>query len=174
MTSGAVPRIAYVRRVVKQLLRSAKIKTPPVDLRAVTSACGLGYEEVDYFPDDVDALIVSTDDGSVAVVNRRQSIVRRRFSLAHEIGHYVLHRDVAVLEVDVSIDVPPSGEDGGEVSAREREANLFAGDLLVPLDFLKKVFRPGMTAADVAQVFEVSESVAAIAMSSHVRALFKS
>ena len=155
------------------MLRSANVKAPPVDLRAVAGACGLRYEEVDYFPDDVDALIVTNDDGAVAVVNRKQSVRRRRFSCAHEIGHFVLHRDMSVLEDSVSIDLPPTGEDGSTVSATEREANLFAGDLLVPLEYLKKVFRPGMTAADVAQVFEVSESVAAIAISSHTRALFK-
>ena len=81
------PRTAYVRRVAKQLLRSSKIRTPPVDLRVVATSCGLKYEEVDYFPDDVDALIVTTEHGSVAVVNRNQSTTRRRFSLAHELGH---------------------------------------------------------------------------------------
>jgi Zn-dependent peptidase ImmA (M78 family) len=168
------PRTAYVRRVAKHLLRAAGVRTPPVDLRKIASHCGLRYEEVDYFPDDVDALIVTTAEGSVAVVNKNQSINRRRFSLAHELGHFVLHRDGSVLETTVSIDAPPPGESGREVaSIAEREANLFAGELLVPIEFLKEHFRPGMTAADVGKLFEVSESVAAIAISSHLRALFK-
>jgi Zn-dependent peptidase ImmA (M78 family) len=163
-----------VRRVAKQVLRSSKIRTPPVDLRVVTASCGLKYEEVDYFPDDVDALIVTTEEGSVAVVNKNQSTTRRRFSLAHELGHFVLHRDTSVLEDAVSIDSPPTADEGITGSSiAEREANLFAGELLVPVEFLKAHFKPGMTAADVGKIFEVSESVAAIALSSHLRALFK-
>jgi hypothetical protein len=42
-----------------RILRSAKIKTPSADLRAVASARSLRYGKVDYCPDDVDALIVS-------------------------------------------------------------------------------------------------------------------
>ena len=172
--SESGPRTAYVRRAAKEVLRSSKIRKPPVDLRVVTASCGLKYEEVDYFPDDVDALIVTTEDGSVAVVNRNQSTTRRRFSLAHELGHFVLHRDGSVVEETVSIDSPPTGnEENTGSSIAEREANLFAGELLVPLEFLKEHFRPGMTAADVGRIFEVSESVAAIALSSHLRALFK-
>lgn len=168
------PRTSYVRRVAKQLLRDSKVRQPPVDLRHIANHCGLKYEEVDYFPDDVDALIVSAEDGPVAVVNKNQSNNRRRFSLAHELGHFVLHRDGSVLETAISIDSPPTGDSGDERSSvAEREANLFAGELLVPVAFLKEHFRPGMTAADVATLFEVSESVAAIAISSHMRALFK-
>jgi Zn-dependent peptidase ImmA (M78 family) len=172
--SGVSPRTAYVRRVAKELLRASGIHTPPVDLRKIASHCGLKYEEVDYFPDDVDALIVTNPEGSVAVVNKKQSSYRRRFSLAHELGHFVLHRDGSVLEETVSIDSPPAGEESENGSSTtEREANLFAGEILVPVEFLKRHFKPGMTAADVGKLFEVSESVAAIAISSHLRALFK-
>lgn len=168
------PRTAYVRRLAKQLLRDSHVRKPPVDLRHIATHCGLRYEEVDYFPDDVDALIISAEDGPVAVVNKNQSNNRRRFSLAHELGHFVLHRDGSVLEAAISIDSPPTADPSEDrTSVAEREANLFAGELLVPVAFLKEHFRPGMTAADVATLFEVSESVAAIAISSHMRALFK-
>ena len=74
----------------------------------------------------------------------------------------------------MSIDSPPTGsEESTALAIAEREANLFAGELLVPVGFLKERFRPGMTAADVGTIFEVSEAVAAIALSSHLRALFK-
>lgn len=171
--NGPAVRRPYIAKVITTLLKTAKITAPPVDLEQVTHACGLAYEEVDYFPDDVDALIVTTEGRSVAVVNRNQSITRRRFSLAHELGHFVLHKDQSVLEESVSIDAPPTGDDPDGGSIAEREANFFAGELLVPLHFLKKAFAPGMTAADLARVFEVSEAVVSIALSRHLRALFK-
>jgi Zn-dependent peptidase ImmA (M78 family) len=55
----------------------------------------------------------------------------------------------------------------------ESEADVFAGELLVPLPMLKKYYRPGHTAADIAQIFQVSEHVVSIALTSHFDALFK-
>jgi Zn-dependent peptidase ImmA (M78 family) len=55
----------------------------------------------------------------------------------------------------------------------ESEADVFAGELLVPLPMLKKYYRPGHAAADIAQIFQVSEHVASIALTSHFDALFK-
>src|SRR5207244_3954508 len=85
--NGDRPRASYIARVVKQLLRTATVTSPPVDLTLIAAGCGLAYEEVDYFPDDVDALVVTTEGRAVAVVNKNQSVKRRRFSLAHELGH---------------------------------------------------------------------------------------
>jgi Zn-dependent peptidase ImmA (M78 family) len=166
-------RRGYIKQVAKQLRLATRIAEPPVDLRLIASACGLQYQEVDYFPDEVDALIICSDEVKVAVVNRRQSEARRRFSLAHEIGHYILHRNGTDWQQPPTIDVPPDSAADAVTSLAEHEANLFAGELLVPVEYLKKLFRPGMTAADVATIFGVSESVAAIAVSSHMRALFK-
>ena len=168
-----VIRRGYVRQVARRLRRDARIEAPPVDLRLVAAACGLGYEEVDYFPDEVDALIVCSDTRNVAVVNKTQSETRRRFSLAHEIGHYLLHRNGTDFRESVTIDSPPTEADdacGGSVT--EQEANLFGRELLIPIEFLKASFRPGMLSLDIARCFAVSESVAAIAVSAHMRALF--
>jgi Zn-dependent peptidase ImmA (M78 family) len=168
------PRIAFVRKFAQQLLRRCGITEPPVDLRIIAEKSGLAYEEVDYFPDDVDALIIPVEDRIVAVVNKNQSVTRRRFSLAHELCHHLLHKDRSVLEDYITIDSPPLGE--GTMTSKdpfEAEADIFAGELLVPLVMLKKYFRSGHTAADIARIFEVSESVSAIAITSHYKALFK-
>lgn len=171
---ASVIRRAYVRRVANQLRRAARIKAPPVDLRLIVAACGLRYEEVDYFPDEVDALIVCSDAGNVAVVNGRQAEARRRFSLAHEIGHYVLHRDGTDFQEPPMIDFPPVEEDdraGG--SPTEFEANIFAGELLVPVEYLKKYFRPGMTSADSPQSLPSVRVWPRSRFQRHMRALFK-
>jgi hypothetical protein len=147
-------RRGYIRQVAKQLRRAGHIKEPPVDLPVIVAACGLKYREVDYFPEEVDALIVCSDAGNVAVVNSRQSEARRRFSLAHEIGHYMLHRNGSEIGDTPTIDSPPADDDESfSSSAAEREANLFARELLVPIEFLKAFFCPGMEAGDIASRF---------------------
>jgi Zn-dependent peptidase ImmA (M78 family) len=110
----------------------------------------------------------------IAVANMNQSPNRRRFSLAHELGHHLLHPDRTELEDRSSIDSPPPGPD--EFSGKdpyEAEADIFAGELLVPLPMLKRNFKSGMTAADVARLFAVSEQAASIAITTHFTSLFK-
>jgi Zn-dependent peptidase ImmA (M78 family) len=168
------PRTRFVREAARKLLRDCGITEPPVNLQLVSEKLGLGYEEVDYFPDDVEALIITMGERTVAVVNKNFSETSRRFSLAHELCHYYLHQDRTVLEDRITIDSPepPDSESFGK-DPFEAEAEIFAGELLVPLPMLKKHFRPGFTAADVARTFAVSESVASIALVSHYSALFK-
>lgn len=168
------PRTKFLRQFACNLLKKCGITDPPVDLRIVVRHCGLDYEEVDYFPDDVDALIVPMTDRTVAVVNKNQSETRRRFSLAHELCHHLLHGDRSVLEDEITIDSPPAEEElQSKKDPFEAEADIFAGELLVPLPLLRKHFRPGLTAAEIARKFAVSEAVASIAIASHYSSLFK-
>lgn len=173
------PRTRFIRQAARQLLKDCRISDPPVDLRVVAAKLGLGYEEVDYFPDDVEALIVPMEDRTVAVVNKNFPKNHRRFSLAHELCHHYLHQDRSVLEdpntIDAS-DLDSSDLLGTEAATKdplEAEADIFAGELLVPLFMLKKHYKPGFTAGDIARIFEVSESAASVALLNHFSALFK-
>jgi Zn-dependent peptidase ImmA (M78 family) len=168
------PRVGYLRKYARELLKRCGITGPPVDLRVVAEKIGLEYQEVDYFPDDVDALIIKMGDRTVAAVNKNQSFRRRRFSLAHEFCHHLLHPDRTVLDDQVTIDAPPAGiSEAASKDPYEAEADIFAGELLVPLPMLKEHFRSGLTAADVARIFAVSDHVASIAISTHFASLFK-
>jgi Zn-dependent peptidase ImmA (M78 family) len=168
------PRTKFIRKAALELLKRCGINKPPVDLRTIVDKLGLSYEEVDYFPDDVDSLIIPIENRVVAVVNLKQSKSRRRFSLAHEICHYLYHQDRSVLEEVPTIDSPLAySEHPSSKDPYEAEADIFAGELLVPLPMLKTVYRAGLTAADIARSFDVSEAVASIAMTNHFNALFK-
>ena len=61
-------------------------------------------------------------------VRRDEPAPRRRFTVAHEIGHYLLHSDgAAVLCRPADVETAQGSE-----RAREREANRFAAELLMP------------------------------------------
>ena len=51
--------------------------------------------------------------------------VRRRFTIAHEIAHWVCHRDGRPPRCDLTADAP-------QRDPREREANTYAAELLMP------------------------------------------
>ena len=164
-------RNQFVRQMARKILAESKVKVPPVDLLLILSTRGIGYEEVDDFPDTVDALIVEDGSKVFAAVNARQHLHRRRFSLAHELGHYFMHRD-GMPEEAITIDNPPS-DDMGEVtkSPAETEADLFAGELLVPLEMLKLHVQKGIP--ELSRIFLVSEQVISISISRHMKALSK-
>lgn len=61
-------------------------------------------------------------------VRRDEPAPRRRFTVAHEIGHHLLHSDgAAVLCRPADVETAQGNE-----RAREREANRFAAELLMP------------------------------------------
>ena len=85
---------------------------------------------------------------------------RRRFTIAHEIGHWVLHKDdIADLVVTRTIGYVPSDLAKAKTpeEIREREANRFAAELLMPEDRVHAAV--GSDGADVlvqAERFQVS------------------
>jgi Zn-dependent peptidase ImmA (M78 family) len=85
----------------------------------------------------------------------RESPGRRRFTIAHEIGHWVcqVRRGLALPILCRSGDVSssPAG------TAREREANVFAADLLMPEADVRDATARGMPAAELAERLGVSE-----------------
>lgn len=88
---------------------------------------GLWVEEVDDLP--VSGALIPSE--RVVLLNRDEPPVRRRFTLAHEIGHWVCQCDEGRSPVPV---IMCRGADIEEQAAKEleREANRFAASLLMP------------------------------------------
>lgn len=111
------------------------LDSAPVDLDGMARAMGLRVERSPFLPDDISGKIERAGDGYRITVNARHSDTRQRFTLAHEIAHYVLHRD---LIGDGIVD------DGmyrsGLRSDLETQANRFAADLVMPAPLLWRIF----------------------------------
>lgn len=81
-------------------------------------------------PIEKDAYSIWVEDTPYIVLNKElQSEARRTYSLAHELGHLLMHRDI-----DISVLV------SSEYNNLEKEANEFAACLLLPLMDIKKDF----------------------------------
>jgi Zn-dependent peptidase ImmA (M78 family) len=68
-------------------------------------------------------------------VNADDSVPRRRFTAAHELGHFILHR--AVMGGKVSFGDSPATVievEDNKMTAMERQANRFAAELLMPAE----------------------------------------
>lgn len=90
----------------------------------------------------------------------RQSVYKKaceldghaRFTLAHELGHFILHRDQGL-----AFGRPAMNGSIPAYKNSEWQADTFARHLLVPEDMAK-----GMNSLEIAAVFDVSRQVAAI------------
>lgn len=81
---------------------------------------------------------------------------RQTFTIAHELGHWVLHRDVFINDPD-RYPVLPRFQSVDTSDIYEREANSFAGHLLVPGRLLKPI--SDHSVAVLARIFAVSASM---------------
>ena len=107
--------------------------TAHVDVHEIAKKLGLSV-----FGQDLGAvsgvLYIEKGKGIIGY-NKNESPVRQRFTIAHEIGHYILHR----LDNDIFVDqqtfsqVLYRNNDSAKGEIRhEREANAFAAALLMP------------------------------------------
>lgn len=96
-------------------------------------------------------------------VNRHEAATRQRFTIAHEIAHYLLHRDFIGDGIEDSILYRSTLSD-----SREAEANRFGADLLMPRETVLMVLRSHggratpRVAAEMAEQFNVSEAAMSI------------
>jgi Zn-dependent peptidase ImmA (M78 family) len=73
---------------------------------------------------------IGQEDGEFIIrINRHEAKHRQRFTLAHELAHYLLHRDKIVAEGGWSENVLLRS---GQPASIEYEANRLASDLVIP------------------------------------------
>lgn len=124
------PRYAMIERVVGKLLRQHGPNCPPVPVERIARSQGCRIEASDLR--DVSGILVRSRGGNVIGVNSTHSEARRRFTIAHELGHLLLHEGEQVRfdkEFRVSL---RSDESSAGTNVEEMEANFFAASLLMP------------------------------------------
>ena len=123
----------------QKLLERSQALAPPIRLESVAGFLGIDVVEKPLEEEFSGFLAVKE---KAIVVNSRHAPVRRRFTVAHEIGHYVLHRNKkpdAPVFIDRAVYFrKESGAPGGMDHRMEMEANAFAAGLLMPQVLLEE------------------------------------
>ncbi len=143
--------VAHIRRQAERLLQAAGVSREPVDLRAVVSALNLDLVRRTHAPFSSEAALEPLGDSYAIVLEGSGGERRRRFTIAHEIGHFVLHPGLR------------RPERGGLVTeagrVQEREADAFAAELLMPEERVREaVLANGPDAERLADRFDVSRA----------------
>jgi hypothetical protein len=128
---------------------------PPIDVDSLLR----DYATVEYveFPVPIDGLCLglkAIGRKPTVLINRSSPSARRRFTLAHELGHVLIpwHVGNIIDEIDV---VLASGESYFEV---ESEANRFASELLMPHLWVEKQISSSSNPLDA--LFEIADKAA--------------
>lgn len=117
----------------KQAARAVLEQFPsniPVDVVAIAEALGIEVR-LEELEDEVSGMLLVRGDHPVIGVNARHHANRQRFSVAHELGHYLLHRDQEAFFIDAAVFFRREGATP-TTWAQEKEANVFAAELLLP------------------------------------------
>ena len=120
----------------------------PVPVDTIAWHLGLGPTAMP-LADKVSGAIRRRPNGGYEIlVNSTHAESRKRFTVAHEIGHYVYHRDRLGLGTGDTLAFRTDGSDypNPHIGPREeREANTFAANLLMPKHLLDRLRAEGIT-----------------------------
>lgn len=188
--------VKYIRNKARQILKDFDVQQPPVPIREMIEGFALTIEEVSG-PKGYDGELIP--ERRRIRINSRRPKTRQRFTLAHELGHWVLYhkerlfsyddddasssaviKDAGYDEIDPFDDeevlLDPDAEDfvpepvdlGPSKLKRDREADTFAAELLMPTSWVREHWKQlGPDVEALAQLYRVSRE----AMWIKVRAL---
>ncbi|RBP98492.1 hypothetical protein CRD60_01095 [Bifidobacterium aemilianum] len=160
MTYGDARKIA--RKLASDALKN--YWTPgkfPVDPIKIATAAGVEVYDSQLGTDRW-GMLVGGDNSATMYLDIDQPPSRKRFSAAHELGHYMTHASTDSFD---GFKVKPIGSGEGYVDARSDEnrgnvfeviANEFAGSLLMPEMKFRELKENGNSDIDIANYFKVS------------------
>lgn len=122
---------------IASILKESGIHSPAIPVAKIVKNQGLGIMPYDFDDNISGALLVEGDSNATIGFNSSESEVRRRFTIAHELGHYLLHKDSSIYYDRPQI-LFRDGNSSSGYDKKEREANRFAASLLMPKFMLTK------------------------------------
>lgn len=130
---------------------------PPVDPEYIAEAMGVDVVYANFSPEMRNKIsgFIQFEPLRI-VVNSDLHPNRMTFTIAHELAHFILHRNYAQSN---AYQVMPRQNDYSEKKPpEEQEADCFAAELLVPNEMLKK-YKDYASPRELARIFAVSEDV---------------
>ena len=135
-TAPIKPRWEEVRASADKL--TAAYKRPPIPVHRIAEESGVDVVFAD-FGKHTDTVAGFCDFKNAKLfVNRKDRADRQSFTIAHELGHWILHRDLFLSSPDL-YPILPRFADPNRADPLEKEANHFAANLLVPEHLLEPI-----------------------------------
>ena len=170
---------ADIAKQASDLLNAHGLMHAPVDIETAAKKLGVNvsYQQLE---DAYSGMLVLKGGAAHIIINDGHHPNRQRFTLAHELGHFLLHvknsTDRLFIDTKFSRSGPASSPsyrsaDSSTTYAEEREANLFAEALLVPEQLLKKCIKEKQIDVQMIDEFDVSLLASLFAVSEQMMAI---
>jgi Zn-dependent peptidase ImmA (M78 family) len=146
----------------ESILRSAWVRHHyPVDPVRIARSLGVNVVDANLAGDVAGAIVKEPGKDAVILVNQTDHPNRKRFTVAHELGHFVQKSEDAFEYVDRRDTLSTMG-----VSPDEMYANAFAANLLMPEEEVKRLHNEKTSDLEMALRFGVSREAMSIRLSS--------
>ncbi len=126
-----------IQALARALLDSQEVTGPPIPVERIVRARGVRifYRSLE---GSISGFLYRDPKRTVIGVNTHHPTVRQRFTLAHELGHFLLHGQEQ-LHIDRGFQIMLRNNVSSQgIDEEEMEANLFAAELLMPRHFLAR------------------------------------
>lgn len=133
-------RIKWAEKKANKLLEDLNINELPIPVEKIAQILDIKISYEPFKGKDLSGILYRDDNDTIIGVNSEESPQRKRFTIAHELGHFMLHEGNK-LYVDQNFRV--NFRDINSSSAtdmNEIEANAFAAALLMPDKIVKDTF----------------------------------
>jgi Zn-dependent peptidase ImmA (M78 family) len=161
-------RVGYARQMARKVLKNSGQSSPPIDVRAVAAASSLHIRELS-LPNRRWSGQLYRSEQAIAV-NAAHHEHRKRFTIAHELGHFFLNHDPDEQDQYGGMHgayVTGEPNDDSDLPDNEREANEFASELLIPLSMIKADWKDTHHATQLAAHYNVSEAAMWVSLLKH-------
>ena len=129
-----------LEELTSEILLNNDMYKIPVDVIKIANANDIKVYEGNLDKKISGAIRYKKEEGKFEIlVNKNDVKTRQRFTIAHELGHFFLHKDfLESEELHVDIMYRTAEKETDEEKEREREVDYFAGALLMNRTLLEK------------------------------------
>ncbi|CCY78293.1 putative uncharacterized protein [Brachyspira sp. CAG:700] len=126
-------------------------KSCPIRITAITEEYGIDVYNLS-MSSNISGAIIKEGDKYVIYVNDKHPKNRQRFTIAHEIAHYILHKE------KIGDNLTDNAMYRSKLSnVFERQANILASEILMPVNFVMQFIEENKSVSEMASLFKVSE-----------------
>lgn len=145
-------------------------KGPPVVIEGIIRELGVLLDKKTVLDPEISGQIERVDDTFKISANKSDHYYRQRFTMAHELGHYLYHSDLIGEGVDDNRafrSTPEGRFYNTKIGSREEtQANRFAASILMPKSLVVPMWSQVQDIESMAKEFQVSHTAMKIRLKS--------
>ena len=148
---------SQIEEEAERVLQRHNIVHPPIDPIRIANANRIPIYNARFTDDSISGMLAERGTSIVMLINQVDSAFRKRFTIAHELGHHILHLPLKKEHITRVVDLFRAPSESNSRENAEIQANQFAAALLMPRQMVSDLHETGMKIKELSRVFQVSE-----------------